>query len=79
MNCTFDVQYYCDHCGDSHSTYVQYSRELETLPGIWDSRKEWRNQPEVRRVIGHEFACNEFPEKITKIQDVDELTIYRIA
>ena len=79
MNCNFGVYYYCDHCGERHATDVQYSRELESLPEIWDTREEWRDDPKAQGVIGHLFACDQFPKKITKIQDVDELTIYRIA
>ena len=79
MKCTFDVKYYCDGCGERHSTYVQYSRELADPPDNWDTYNDGRQDTEVKNLIGKTFACKEFPRHLTKIHSVDELTIYRTS
>ena len=79
MKCTFDVTYYCDHCGERHATYTQYSREVENPPEPWDAYADGRKHIEVKNLLGKTFSCQEFPNKLTKILEVDQLVIWRLS
>ena len=79
MKCTFEVRYYCDGCGEQHSTYLQYSRELADAPDNWDLYNEGREHSEVKSLIGRSFNCVELPDYTTTIQSVDELFVWSIS
>ena len=79
MQYTFDVQYLCNGCGERHSTYVQYSRELADSPNAWDLYDEGREHSEVKSLIGKTFDCEKFPDRTTTIQSVDVLFVWPIS
>jgi len=79
MKCKFDVQYLCQGCGERHSTYVQYSRELADPPNNWELYNEGRQHSEVKNLIGKTFPCEQIPDYSTTIQSVDELFVWPIS